>query len=283
MTVSLSTPSVLGAAAAIASVVTHLYAEPFRWWFCYLRNHAKWTQCRDLFLTTALASYVLPFKLGVPLRLVLISRYVGLDRMAVGGLMAVDGALVLSAWCLVSFVIGGPVLLRAIPLVSVKVLCIAVLTFCLLLIIAIRRLASLRARMWALVETMRREPGRALYGLALSVLDVLSYGPRHLGLALVLGEGWHDAFSWSAVGILATFIGIVSGLPLGLLGYDVTVLTLAASQGLKPETGLAILACNRTISIGAAFCLGVPSAYRLGLAGSVHGLFSKLRNMNGEK
>lgn len=280
MTDLLTITSALGAALAAGCVGAHLYAEPLRWWRCYLRGQVTWASCRDLFLTTALSSYLLPFKLGIPLRLVLIGRYVRLDRLAIGGLMAVDGGLVLTAWLVVSFLSGGAMLMRVLPSIPLSWFCVVVFASCLLLAIAVKKLPVLKKQVLELGNTIKNKPERALLGFALAGLDTLSYGVRHIGLALMLGLGWTEACSWLTIGILSTFVGIVSGLPLGILGYDATLLTLAAGQGFNPSIALEILAINRAMSIGGAFFLGLPSAYRLGLAANIRGLILKLKDMN---
>src|SRR5690606_38468616 len=106
-------------------VLTHFYAEAFRWWVVWLRPKANWVQVRDVFNATALGSYLLPFKLGLPLRLLMISRYAGLSHLSTTGTMALDSATSLVIWSAFGLALGGHVAFSTVPIVPVLVSAIA--------------------------------------------------------------------------------------------------------------------------------------------------------------
>ena len=92
---------------AIALTAAHFYAEPIRWQRAYFNGTYGWSKVRDLFLSTSLASYLLPFKLGIPLRLLLSARVTGMGVKDLGLIMAADAIVVLLAWSVVTLLVGG--------------------------------------------------------------------------------------------------------------------------------------------------------------------------------
>src|SRR5690606_31158756 len=85
--------------------------------------------------------------------------------------------------------------------------------------------------------------------------------------------------AWASWGIVATFAGMASGVPMGLGGYDATFAVVAAAHGVPPGQIAAVLAINRGMSVFAAVLTGLPAARRLGLDGSFSTLSTKLRGM----
>src|SRR5690606_15453819 len=68
-------------------------------------------------------------------------------------------------------------------------------------------------------------PAVAVLVIATLAVDVLLYGVRHVVLAEVLAPEI-DSGKLFIIGILATFAGIVSTLPIGLGAYDATLVAL---------------------------------------------------------
>lgn len=271
-----------GGLLSFACVVAHLYIEPARWWSCLLPRGASWLRCRDVFLTTAASTYLLPFKLGIPLRLVLIGRFCDLSRLTTIGLMATDSALVLSIWVSVVMVAGGHAVFSLLPKLPTLLVVLAAAAVVCLAWLARKRITIVRSRLFALSEVLRNEPQRIYRALFLVVIDVLSYGVRHIGLALLVGLTWDAALNWFAMGIVATFIGMASGLPLGLLGYDATLLAMSLHAGARSDQALWAITVNRALTMGAAFILGLPAAHRLGFIGGVRRVIGKLRELTRE-
>src|ERR1700712_4568579 len=92
---------------AFLATVLHFYAEPLRWQRYYLGSADRWRSVRDLFMSTSLASYLLPFKLGLPLRLVLCARVLQRPNGEIGLIMAIDAMITLLVWGGVAVLAGG--------------------------------------------------------------------------------------------------------------------------------------------------------------------------------
>lgn len=240
----------------------HFLAEPLRWvmYARVMERAPDFMRILDCFNTTALLSYSLPFKLGLPLRLFLLSHFLAFENMKVVKLMAVDGMFTLLCWGLVAaglfflvpeitafFVqyLNAPLLL--------VVLLLATAGACWIVLKKQEQLASL-ARAVA--------PGVAMFVVATLVVDVLLYGVRHMVLADVLGLAV-DPGRIFIIGILATFAGIISTLPMGLGAYDATLVALLALYGVEVEISLLLAVSNRLGMIGTSVILGVPSAFAL--------------------
>ena len=89
------TAYVLLAAACLLVTVAHFVMEPLRWNRCYLSTASTFDRrhVRDALFCTALATYLLPFKLGIPLRVVLLRRQGRLTLHFIGIVVALDGIL----------------------------------------------------------------------------------------------------------------------------------------------------------------------------------------------
>ena len=126
---------------------------------------------------------------------------------------------------------------------------------------------------------LTRVPKRIGFALVIAVIDVLSYGLRHALLAIALGLDPSLWMTWSALGIVATFAGIASGMPMGLIGYDATLILLFSASGAAPAEAALVVASNRGLSLVTAAILGAPAAHRLGLGTGVVGFLKKLKEM----
>lgn len=269
--------------AAALWVYAHFALEPARWSRNYLIGvNASPHSVRDVFYLTALASYLLPFKLGLPLRVVMLRRHVGLDTSAVLLRMALDAAITLAAWLALAalaatqFVASSwaPAWLPHVALVALIVLSAG---------LAWPRLRRTLWQRWQNARTQRL-PRRALFEAgALALLDVATYGLRHVCL-VAFACGW-DALPWAAVaaaGVLATFAGIASGLPLGLVGYDASAAALLLLMGASPAQASVVIVINRALNLGMAFALGAPAAARLGLGRRWRDILRNLRKASHE-
>ena len=102
---------------------------------------------------------------------------------------------------------------------------------------------------------------------------------RHALLVLLVCGNPHLMLTGGAIGIVATFAGIVSGLPMGLVGYDATLVALLALVGVPLDQALLVALVNRGLNLGAAALLGVPATLRLGLGSGFWMVLRRLREM----
>lgn len=265
---------------AFAFVLVHFYSEPFRWWRSYLRHMTGWGRIRDVFNATSLASYLLPFKLGLPLRLLLISRFTGMTRWSAAGLMALDSAMTVAAWTAVGLMLGGQVMLDKVKLSLTSLwLCIGAFVLVLLVVIWRGHFRKMSERFHALRAGIHENPRRMLLAFTLVVVDILGYGARHACIALASGAEPSLVLGWASWGIVATFAGMASGVPMGLVGYDATIALLAVAHGVPPAQIAWVIAINRVMSLAAAVMTGLPASRRLGLGRDFRTLASKLKEI----
>jgi uncharacterized membrane protein YbhN (UPF0104 family) len=240
----------------------HFLAEPLRWViYCKAARRAPdFIRIFACFNTTALLSYSLPFKLGLPLRLFLLSHFLALENMKVVKLMAVDGVFNLLCWALIAAVLFFFVPeLADFFLRYVDVLVLLAMTVLAALVVY---WVALKKREQVLQLIRGVAPGVAAIVVATLCVDVLLYGIRHMVLAEALALDV-DAGRMFVIGILATFAGIVSTLPMGLGAYDATLVALLALNGIEVELSLLLAVSNRLGMIGTSAILGLPSVFAL--------------------
>ena len=247
-------------ALLVLAVVMHFLLEPLRWYAYVLQGDstratdaARFEAVFAVLSATALLSYSLPFKLGLPTRIYLIREYLGLASQRIIFFLTVDGVISIATWAIfggVSFVY----LLPRMVLQSVVVYAVAGVIVLLLLLFFARRLVRkllqpLRSRDFSISS-------RALaFCSSVVVLDVVGYGIRHLAIFLVLDipVSYAEGF---LIGVLSVFAGIASTLPLGLGAYDATLVFLLASQGVALELAGLTPIINRTLNLLSSIVFG---------------------------
>ncbi|MEO8671043.1 MAG: lysylphosphatidylglycerol synthase domain-containing protein [Tahibacter sp.] len=267
--------------------LAHFLMEPLRWNTCYLareRDAPTRAGVRDALFSTALASYILPFKLGIPLRFFLLRRTAGFSAHFLGVVVALDGIVSLVAWTSLTAVAAYLSALQWNPPWYLWVGTVAAgVIFCALLI-ARRSLASRwLAGLTDALATFDRPWNRILRSSAIVCVDVISYGVRHAGLLLLVSGESRHLFVGGSIGIVATFAGIISGLPMGLLGYDAALVGLLTLSGVKLEHALLVALVNRVLNLLAAAVLGIPAAMRLGIGSSIGVIIAKFREIGNGK
>lgn len=263
--------------------IMHFLMEPFRWNYCYQSADGSLQSrqgVRDALLCTSFATYVLPFKLGIPLRLFLIRRNGGLSLYFIGAVVTLDGLISLLMWAVVAAICSWVTALHWSPPWYLWVTLLVGVLACVVVMvvrhtISSRILQQLRDALVLLDHPWSRVGRSAMILLA----DVLSYGLRHALLLLLVTGSVIDMLIGGAVGIIATFAGIVSGLPMGLVGYDATLVVLLTIVGVRPEQALLVAVINRALNLAAAALLGVPAALRLGLGLTVRSIIRKFREI----
>ncbi|GIX36510.1 MAG: hypothetical protein KatS3mg126_2289 [Lysobacteraceae bacterium] len=264
---------------AATLVILHFYLEPLRWHFVYFRRSRPWCTVRDLYLATALASYLLPFKMGIPLRIALVARVLHFKSRFTLGRMALDSVLMFVCWAVLASLAGGlqvgPSILRLTSWQAVLASLVLLLVFFVLLYLA--RGSFLRS-----LEITHHVGARgALVVLAVGTVDVAGYGFRHGFMAVAVGLDPALFWTWSSLGLVATFSGILSGLPLGIGGYDAILLGSYIAVGGEPSQALQVVILNRILSFGTAGLLGAPAARRLGFGASIAEYWVRLKEMVG--
>lgn len=264
----------------------HFMMEPLRWNHCYLPSAddiRSRNGIRDALFCTALATYLLPFKLGIPLRILLLHRQGKLTFHFIGVAIALDGLLSLIAWSLMAALSLWLAALHWRPPAYVWGIAIAAIIGILVIFWLLRRLRNRwMLRLREALMLLDRPWRRILTAWTILVGDVASYGIRHALLVLMVTGDPHIALIGGAIGIVATFAGIVSGLPMGLVGYDATLIALLALAGVPLDRALLVALFNRGLNLGAAVLLGLPAAMRLRLGTNLGSILRRLRKMGSE-
>tara|TARA_R110000772_G_scaffold15931_15_gene45793 strand:+ start:2155 stop:3093 length:939 start_codon:yes stop_codon:yes gene_type:complete len=240
----------------------HFFAEPIRWsaYALHIQGQSKFISIFACFNITALLSYSLPLKLGLPLRLFLLSHFLKLKGKKIIQIMTMDGFFSLASWSIIALL-----LIISIPeigdyyssYISPVVLLLALFGLGLLL------LWLLRLKGWLPLATFRSVPGHIIILVLLTLtVDILLYGVRHLVIVEALGIEI-SSYQIFAISIVAVFAGIISTLPMGLGAYDVSLMALMSLYGVDIEMGLIVAFTNRLGMILTSILFGAPSSLAL--------------------
>lgn len=267
----------------VAGFVTilHFMMEPMRWRVAYLpRNETSETteKVRDVLFCTALATYLLPFKLGIPFRVGLLRHKAALGMHYIAAVLALDGMISLCVWaaCTAFFVWVAALHWHPPWYMWLGVGMVGLIG--LAIIASAKQVAQNFIRRWhAAVVVMDRPWRRSGMAAGLLAVDVGSYWLRHVLLVFVATRNSDLLMVGGASGVVATFAGIISGMPMGLLGYDATLVALLGAAGAGIEQSILVVALNRGMNLAAAAMLGIPAGVRLGLGNGFVSILRKLR------
>lgn len=275
------------AGAACGATLVHFLMEPMRWRRAYLPASGSSElamRVRDVLLCTALATYLLPFKLGIPLRIGMLRHRAGLELSFIGAVLALDALVSLGVWAISTllFVWVAALHWQSSWLLWVGGGCGGV---ALIAIIVMRKRISVNLlQRWHSVVGLLNNLWRcAGVSATLVIADIGSYWLRHALLVLLATGNPRLMVVGGASGVVATFAGMVSGMPMGLLGYDATLLALLGAAGIRIEQALAVVVVNRGLNFIAAGIVGIPAGIRLGLGTGVMSTLRKLREVGNGK
>ncbi len=263
----------------LLATVAHFLAEPMRW-FIYLRNslHTDYRVLFDIFSLTALISFSLPLKMGLPARMYLLKSKAGLRIVHCSTLLMLDGLINYTCWGFMSiagvYLIAKENILQT-NLITVYIVSLFVLAFLIFLWKQRFRLFP-NAREGGVSRTIVK-PYRGLtqalstityHSVALAscimLLDIGSHIVRHWAIFELLGID----LDWEAIFIIATvslFTGILSMMPMGLGGYDAMLVLLLMQFSVDAELAISVAIINRLASIVIGILTGTIGGMRLGL------------------
>lgn len=290
-------PATLGTSAWLSAAVgtlaflvtlLHFTLEPLRWKCSYLPRRSDpgaITGTRDALYCTALATYLLPFKLGIPLRVALLRNSARLELRFIGIVIALDGLISLFAWSMLTAASVWVAALHWHPPAYVWLAGAVGMVGLGAVVVAQPRLRGRWLQRWQDALALLDRPWRRV-GTAAGILvgDVIAYGVRHALLVYLFTGEIRLMLVGGAIGVVATFAGIVSGLPMGLVGYDATLIALLAAAGVPVDQAVWVAVTNRALNLGSAAVLGVPAALRLrlgsGLVSILHRLWDLAHDRN---
>ncbi|MDL5030909.1 lysylphosphatidylglycerol synthase domain-containing protein [Pelomonas sp. APW6] len=272
--------------AVCGAVLLHFVMEPVRWRLAYLdrtQGPAQAGRVRDILFCTTVATYIFPFKIGLPLRMGLLNRLAAMNVRFIGTVLAVDGLISLAVWVLAAIVCVWLGAFQWQPPVYVWVGAGVMLTVVVGLGVR-RKWASGGSAQWSQALALFRDPWRRMsWAGAILLLDVSLYWLRHALLVLLVTGQMKWALAGGSAGLVATFAGIISGLPMGLLGYDASLLALLGAAGVPIGDIITIITLNRALNIAMAVMLGIPAGIRLGIGTGLVGILRKLKDIGSGK
>ncbi len=245
-------------------VFFHFFLEPLRW-YLYTRVQSPELSTKNISFatvfsvlsTTALMSYTMPFKLGLPTRIYLMKVYFGMGVNRVIYYLAIDGFANLTIWGVVG-VISFTYLLP-IKQLSDHILYVFA-GGCIIILVAYLGRNLVRKIIKPLLSNEYEiAPKTVMLSVSLVIFDVIGFGLRHMAIFIFLDipVTLLDAF---LIGILSIFAGIASTLPMGLGAYDATLIFLLTSRGIPLDLASIAPILNRSLNLLSAMILGGASS-----------------------
>ncbi|MFQ5448398.1 MAG: lysylphosphatidylglycerol synthase domain-containing protein [Saprospiraceae bacterium] len=265
-------------------VLFHFLIEPVRWSvYMKTKNKEQGLNFLYIFSATAFFSYIMPAKLGIPIRFWLIKKHQQLKTSSIGLFILVEQAFGLGSWTIASLLLGGSFAIAILQqnLNRVKGWLSPSVVWGLAIVAIVLLTVSWRKR-----SRMIRG-GRAIFSslsliqigviAGLFTLDITSYTVRHFFILQLLGENSLPFSVVASVAVLSIYAGFVSAMPMGLVGYDATIVFLLVQQGVDLQTAVLVPVINRVANLLVSILLGIPSAYKLGISLNIHALVKKAR------
>ena len=262
---------------ALIFVIIHFLSEPLRW-FAYTKGKSdnNFLRLFKTFSFSAFASYILPFKLGIPIRLYLLNKVANLSFPFIMKYMVVDSGVYYLCWflsTLIAISVGvditninysgaRPFLLIFATLVSV------------LIAVSFIKLDAAGGHL-NLFHIFITNIKKFITGLSsannsiitscalIYTIDIAGIIMRHYFIILIVGSDISLTMV-AAITCISFFIGLISMMPMGLIGYDATIVILLQQASLPLEMAILVPVINRSLTIACAVTLGTWSAYSLG-------------------
>jgi uncharacterized membrane protein YbhN (UPF0104 family) len=248
--------------------------EPLRW-KSILKGRftsVSFSKIYHLLTATALISYTLPARSGMPVRFFLSKKILGLDYATVGALLVVDSVLLYSSWFVVA-VLGGFLIIPQKHSLTMTLCFGAIVSGIIVLFCFARmdwshfsrfkRLSSFALKFSNGLKMLTARVG--VFNLLLLFSDIFFYGIRHSLILTGLGVQC-PLVSVTLIVAISIFAGFVSLMPLGLGGYDLSLVFLLTLIGVPKELALVVPVINRIVMIGAGLILGTISMGRISLS-----------------
>jgi uncharacterized membrane protein YbhN (UPF0104 family) len=261
------------AAGIIFLTLCHFGNEPLRWW---LILKARWpdlslTRIYHTITATSVISYGIPMHFGMPMRLVMAKKILGIDYAAASALLVIDSFFLYGAWFLAGAV-GMAILLPQWGLGMSIGIAVVILTGGVGLVFVARhdwqrwhRYPQFSGAVGCFSSGLQMLSRKAAIGNTILLgTDIFIYGMRHTLILSCLGM---DCSLLQVILIvsMSVFAGFASLMPLGLGGYDLSLIFLLIMIGVPRETAFAVPIINRITMVSAVAFMGSISAGRLGL------------------
>lgn len=268
--------------ACFVFILIHFIAEPTRW-LIYQKSSGlipKYLLTYQIFLATSFASYFLPFKLGLPLRLGLLKYKLPFDLNQISSYLLLDGAIYYALWMLSAvfalfFSITLPTKLK-ININILLVTCTILFFFIWLSVFLLQdrkinkevepcKRRVILTKFQEILRTFKNfTPVALLLTICVVITDIISHVLRHWALLASMGFSipLEQIFITTSIGI---FAGLTSMMPMGLGGYDLTIVLLLTHFSVPPEIAVCVPVLNRILTLIFSAIFGSWGGLSLGL------------------
>lgn len=255
-------------------VMLNFSNEPLRWWFLFSnKTTLKYKEWLGLFNVTALFGYLLP-KFGFPLRLYFIHTKTGLDFSQISSGILVDSLVGYATWTIAA----GMSLMLLITTESnlsnfqakisdsqVGIFLIVPIILILLLAIfyILIRLSKKAKLLKKMLDTLKSFQSKQLLLIILiTLVDIAFQIGRHNTLVWAFGCEI-SILDMGIIVIISCLFGMLSFMPMGLGGYDVTLIFGLTQLSIPLNIATLVVVTNRAASFLVCFLLGLYGASSL--------------------
>lgn len=264
---------------ALMATLAHFFAEVSRWWV-YLRkadghDGVLFGKLFSIFSITALVTYLLPAKLGIPIRVYLLTSRLKVRLATVTAYLVLDGAMAYGLWIFLGFVFYMTYG-ESLPVEQLHFLIATAAVVMVLGLLFRQRLRTLAAK---LQEQFSLVSISGLFvAIAILLLDIVGYILRHWAILAAMNvELTLPLIAYVTTVSIAA--GFISMLPMGLGAYDVTLIFLLGTLGVPLDSAVLVPLFNRAVNMLVSLALGLPASYVAGE--SLFALGAKYRKQTG--
>jgi uncharacterized protein (TIRG00374 family) len=258
---------------ALIAMFVHFFLEPLRW-HIYVSKLFKLDYKRifSIFSLTALVSYLLPMKMGIPTRIFLLRIKAKINIVQSTSLLMLDGIINYTCWGIAAAVSLCLIIKQDLfknSLASFVALSIIVLLF--LYFIWKKRQLIFPAELRKVINDNNGGVKQLISSidhplifkaLLIMPIDIGSHIVHHWAIFSMLGIN----LEWSAIFVITTvcvFTGLISMMPMGLGGYDAMLILLLTQYSIEPEYAISIAVINRLSSLAISFATGIYGGFQL--------------------
>jgi len=262
----------------VSLTVATFINEPVRWWL-FLKNVdplVKPGQIYHMTMITSLVSYVFPAKFGVPARIMLSKRILKLDLARASSVISVDSFLSYCLWAAAAM-LAVVVLVPGFdisPLYYVSAILLAGFVLTMLLVRShgnlFRYFPELQKFFLRFVHSIKAISKLVwMSNILLLVVDIMVYGLRHTVILAAMGIEV-SVYKVALIVSLSVVAGFVSLMPMGIGGYDLTMVFLLSSAGVRGDVALMLPLVHRFFMMITGIALGVFSMITLWITETLH-------------
>lgn len=273
-------------ALILFAALPHFLIEPMRWQI-YLGSDKRYkpTLLYRIFFCTAFLTYLLPAKLGLPIRYWLLTRHLHLAGSATAVYMAMDSTLNILIWTAASLLLGGGLVYSAIiqHLPSSGQFIGTGIGATLAVLVMYRLGHKWIDILWARLRTALAEI--KLYWLTLVsglfLFEIAGFVLLHAAILAALSAPFIGWQALATATVLSMYAGYLTMLPMGLVGYDASIVILLSQYGIGMESAILVPLIYRAAILLISVALGLPSTLKLGLKLDVKAIAAKVAEKRG--